>query len=678
MLSQRSLGAGYKKATPSDDEFNRVSFLAHMEGANNGVNVSYEDSSSSNHTLTETGNTPVQGSFGPFAREEGYWGVEFDGSDGIKTPASGVVDFGTGDFTIEAFFNSNVVDSSNDTIIQNWGGGTGNPVGLAVNRGSTGGIQFYIGSSLILDTGANAFSANTWNHLAVARSGTSLKMFVNGSVEVTATNSGNITVGNSNVSVGYDVQGTNNYFNGSLSNVRIVKGAAVYTSAFTPTTAPLTAITNTQLLTCQSNRFVDNSASARTLTPVGNPSVSAFGPFLTDAAYDPAVNGASAYFDGSENKLTAPDSADWDFGSGNYTVEFWIYPRTTGILQGLVNQWGDFNTTNVAWSFEWHSDGNINYYIKTNTASYRQLVAAGGASIANQWMHVAAARNNNVHTLYLDGVSKATVTDAGTMNNCTSTLIVGDYFDNNYSFDGEICDVRVVKGTAVYTGNFTPPTAPLTAITNTKLLVNMANGQAIDSAAQNNLTLIGGAKISTAQYKFGDSSMVFDGTGDHTVINNAPTVGSGDFTIEFWARRSASDDGGFFQFSAAALDAASGAGPGIGVNSASTVGGMYLYYGKTGALQSKDLGGTLPSVGTWFHVAYVRSSGVIQIYVDGTAYGSTTASTVNYTDSVLTIGGWYDANYLFHGNIDEFRISHMARYTSNFTPATEPFADKGE
>ena len=202
----------------------------------------------------------------------------------------------------------------------------------------------------------------------------------------------------------------------------------------------------------------------------------------------------------------------------------------------------------------------------------------------------------------------------------------------------------------------------------------MADGQAIDSAAQHNLTLYGDAKISTAQYKYGTSSLLLDGTGDYAVIYDAHTVGKGDFTIELWARRSATDNGGFFQFSAAALNSSSGAGPGIGVNN----GGIYLYYGKTGALQSKDLGGTLPGVGTWFHVAYVRSSGVIQIYVDGTAYGSTTASTVDYTDSVLTLGGWYSTDYLFHGNIEDFRISHMARYTANFSAPTEPFADKGQ
>jgi hypothetical protein len=62
MLSQRSLGAGYKKALPSDDEFNRVSFMSHFDGANNGVNNAFDDGSASNHTITANGNV-TQGSF---------------------------------------------------------------------------------------------------------------------------------------------------------------------------------------------------------------------------------------------------------------------------------------------------------------------------------------------------------------------------------------------------------------------------------------------------------------------------------------------------------------------------------------------------------------------------------------------------------------------------------------
>jgi len=90
---------------PSDDQFNRVSFLSHFDGANNGVNNAFDDGSTSNHTITANGNV-TQGSFGPFAREEGYWGVSFDGNgDKLTLAASSDFAAGTGDFTFETFYS---------------------------------------------------------------------------------------------------------------------------------------------------------------------------------------------------------------------------------------------------------------------------------------------------------------------------------------------------------------------------------------------------------------------------------------------------------------------------------------------------------------------------------------------------------------------------------------------
>ena len=74
--SARGFGNLSGIALPSDSLFNTVSFLSHFDGTNNGTNNSYDDGSASNHTITAAGNV-TQGSFGPFARDEGYWGVTF-------------------------------------------------------------------------------------------------------------------------------------------------------------------------------------------------------------------------------------------------------------------------------------------------------------------------------------------------------------------------------------------------------------------------------------------------------------------------------------------------------------------------------------------------------------------------------------------------------------------------
>jgi hypothetical protein len=84
--------------------------------------------------------------------------------------------------------------------------------------------------------------------------------------------------------------------------MRVVKGSGV-TSVTVPTT-PLTAISGTELLTCQTNRFVDNSTNNFAITVNGNTSVQPFSPFAPSAAYDPSVNGGSGYFDGSGDGVT--------------------------------------------------------------------------------------------------------------------------------------------------------------------------------------------------------------------------------------------------------------------------------------------------------------------------------------------------------------------------------------
>jgi hypothetical protein len=98
-------------------------------------------------------------------------------------------------------------------------------------------------------------------------------------------------------------------------------------------------------------------------------------------------------------------------------------------------------------------------------------------------------------------------------------------------WNGYISNYRFVKGRAVYTSNFVPPIAPVTAVANTSLLCNFTNAGIIDNAMMNNLETLGDAKISTVQSKYGGSSMFFDGTGDYLSFTN--TSGQNGLTVYF-------------------------------------------------------------------------------------------------------------------------------------------------
>jgi len=300
-----------------------------------------------------------------------------------------------------------------------------------------------------------------------------------------------------------------------MADFRLVNGTAVYTAAFTPPTAPLTAITNTSLLTCQSNRFIDNSDNAFAITRNGDVSVQAFSPYATTTAYSPTTHGGSGYFDGSGDDLTFSNIA---LGTGDFTIEGWMYPNVVNVTYQylLSGPTGPPTTLQILLN-------NSTFYL-WNVLSHQTAV------VPNQWHHFAVVRNSGVTRLYLNGVqstSSSSYTGAITVDSIGYT-----------NFNGYLSDIRLVSGTALYTSNFTPPSAPLTNIANTSLLCNFTNAGIFDSTAKSILELVGDAKVSTAQYKYGTGSIVFDGTGDAVRVFSSASpsplfkFGSSDFTIE--------------------------------------------------------------------------------------------------------------------------------------------------
>ena len=206
--------------------------------------------------------------------------VKFGGSnsgDYITFPSSSDFAFGTGDFTIECFVNVSI--NNGNGFVFNISADNSYYSATAANQLN---FQVYLtdfqyGNNAGFSAGPTTITYGQFVHLAMARSGTTLKFFVNGTQESSVTDSTNYTGTYLAIGIGY---GSAFSLDGYISNFRVVKGTAVYTSAFTPPTSALTAITNTKLLTLQGDTpFVDNSSSARTATQLGSPAASDLGPF---------------------------------------------------------------------------------------------------------------------------------------------------------------------------------------------------------------------------------------------------------------------------------------------------------------------------------------------------------------------------------------------------------------
>lgn len=658
-------------AYPPDAHFENVTLLLRGEGINGSQNNTFLDSGPNNLTVTSPGGVVTQGTFSPYGDR---WSNYFDGTgDRIKFPDSADWDFGTGDFTIEFWFSLNVIPTTGSTarqsFVSHWQG-TSPAIGFNCQLGEApdNKINFGWGDTALAVSAARTWSTNRWYHYAVARSGTSLKLFVDGEQVASVTNSTNMTGSTNSCTIGAlnlaFPTGENfiQHVNGYISNVRILKGTALYTAAFTPPTAPLTAITNTVLLTCQSNRFKDNSSSNRAATRDGDVSVQRFSPFSPSAAYSAETMGGSGYFAAANNNRLAVSSDLVDIGTNPFTVESWVYYGGGGI-----RTWYAPSGPNP-----FHVNGTtLRVYYDTG------FLQAGPVEV-NAWTHIAVTRDSsNVLRAFINGVLNSSVT--ATYSYTNSSPFIGDRAGLGQPFLGYISGFRLLIGTALYTSTFTPPTSPPTAIADTRWLVNFSNSGIFDSAMMNNLQTAGNAQISTSVIKYGNSSLYFDGTGDWLLAPNYPSITlEGDFTIEAWV-----------------YIVAGGANRGIiTIGDRSTATGITLMWQSSAYFKVFTSGtellatNTTTGTNTWAHFAVTREgtgANNMKTYLNGIYQQTNGVANNNIFAGVaangLCVGASYSAGSFIephNGYIRDLRITKgKARYTgtSNFDPPATTLPD---
>jgi len=624
------------------------------------------DGSTNNFTITKNGDVKVTG-FGPFTETDTATGSGyFDGTgDYLTTPANSAFVFGTGDFTIECWAYRTASSSSYQAIVTNWSTGWW----FGFNNGTF--MLLKSGGSLVIaDTVTSPL--NSWDHYCVSRSGSTVRMFVNGVLKNTVTDANDFT-GNNNIFIG-STDVSNHFFTGSISNLRIIKGTAVYTSAFTPPTSPLTAITNTSLLTLQ-NRIsynnsqpIDESGVSNIITRNGNASVGSYTPL--------SPSGWSGYFDGSGDFLTVADNAAFTFGSGNFTIESWIFPTSFGTLGGgvtrgvICNQW----TGAGGYTFQLYISSNGNVLVDFNNPPIASLASNNSSISLNTWNHIAVVRNSNTFTLYLNGNSVATTSSSSSVTDSSASIVIGRNIDANvWEFQGHISNLRITKGTAVYTSAFTPPTAPLEPIANTSLLTLRTNSFVDEGPNRFAITRNGDTRITpfspfkTHTIVPDSHSVYFDGNGDYLTVANSSSFGFGtnDFTLETWIYPTASsaNDRGLFDFRTS--------GPTLGTLFINKNDGKLAFW--SGSTLYGSTGTVVPS-NQWSHVTLSRQSGTTRVFLNGTLDFTISATLDFGSSNPLGIGASsYLGDSLFIGYFSNYRIvKGTAVYTSNFTPPTAP------
>ena len=636
----------------TDPYFEYVAMLLPGNGTNGAQNNTFTDSSTNNFSITRNGNT-MQGTFSPYGSN---WSNYF-GAASTKISTTSMTQLGS-DFTLECWiFPTSFADYN--TIFDNRTS-DGDSAGFVLGLTSAAKVYFYTNSAFQITT-TTAITANTWNHIALVRSGSgsgNVKIYINGVADATtATYTTSFT--RTAPSIGDDWNTRSNLqFYGYISNLRATTGA-LYTGTFTPSTVPLTTTVSAGtcvLLTCQSNRFIDNSASALSISVTASPNVQRFSPFSPTASYSTTTVGGSGYFDGTGDSLALTMTGG--VGSGDFTIEYWIYPTS------FYNYITAFSTTR----------GTTGLNVGTQASAQIVLYIDGSGEVlrgttamkANSWNHCAFTKSGSTYRGYLNGVLDATGSNS---NSLTATgASIGSLDNSSEYFTGYLCDVRVVSGTALYTGStLTVPTAPLTAVSNTRLLTNFTNAGIIDNAMMNDLETVGNAQISTTQSKFGGSSIYLDGTGDWLLAPSTPNCSfeTGDFTLEGWIYPTATTGTDRCIWETRAVDSDSGMVLFIDTN-----GKLSTYTSNAIRLTSTNS----VTANTWQHFALVRSSGTMAFYIDGVQNGTLSYSTTITCPGLVRIGVRRDGAQPYTGYIDDFRVTKgYARYTATFTPPSRAF-----
>ena len=659
------LGAVSSAAAAADEFFNRVTLLLNTSSTNGAQNNTFLDSSSNNFTITRNGNT-TQGTFTPFSQTG--WSNYFDGSSYLNVGTSGQSDFNfpapsgsTNNFCIELwFYATGTLSATTYTALVGCHDGVDSSSWSTFVRSN--GVFIYGSTNTF--TGGGTVNSNTWNHAVFVRSADNVSVYLNGSRVDTQTRSGAYNNTSDLLHIGDDNSGTNPPFTGYISNVRILKGssAAIYSgTSITVPTIPLTAVTGTVLLSSQSNRFVDNSSVASSITVgAGTPSVQAFSPFAPTAAYSTSVVGGSGYFDGSGDYLTVADNANLRPPNGDFTYEIWWYPTSLSGIQGIFTKGNGVQI--------YLASGVMNCSLSSNNTTTYFINSSFGATapILNAWNHIAVVRSGNSYYGYLNGNRTLLGTSASFPGTGTNAVGIGAYDSAIYFTSGYLSGARYTTG-ALYTASpETVPTSPPTTTVSAgtcQLLTNFTNAGIIDNTAKNDLETVGNAQVSTTQAKFGTTSMSFDGTGDYLLIPSSQTfeLKAENFTIELFINVNAAPSANTQYKIFYPVNHVSGQNRLVFYINQNII--RVGYFGTDIAASSALTWTT----GQWYHVAVVRNGSTWTIYRDGTSVATGTNSITLGTDTGYIIGENLNAYF------DEYRISKLARYTANFTAPTAAF-----
>lgn len=658
-----------------DPYWENVSSLLHFDGANSSTSLIDEKG----NVVTAVGTAAlsnIQSKFGPTS------GHFADNVSYLQVASTTGFLFGHADFTVEFMLNPAATAAPGGdgyrTILTTAMPTNGTGIWMGVSPTMQLAIEIdnngaWANIGGIPASGTITLAADTWAHIALVRFGLKLYTFINGVLDqnITITDL-NITNSNNLLAIGARSNATEG-LNGYIDELRITKGVARYTGNFT---APSTQFADSRATdyAWDSTVFlmhmngVDNGTTftdekGSVITKVGNAKLT---------ASDKVFGTTSLMITDSSSYLSIPFNTNWQLASGAATVEMWFkLPTTmTNAFQMLIGQTALSADHN--WMIYAYKTGSIAVGVNGNN----ELASPVGKFALGAWVHLAVIRlATGTINMYINGVLAMTGTTAA-FNNGTNPLYIGGSYAAANTAGVLIDDVRVTKGVARYTANFSVPNAEYSDANGnlandpywaqTTLLMHNDTAAFADVKGHTVSNAAPGALDSTV-FKTGTNSFRTNNGGYLSVANSADfNISTNDLTVECWVNPT-----GYTSVVANIISQYSyftGGGWAILMKSNGQITNTINGYAFAG------VGSALP-ISAWTHVAFVfdRAASLLTWYIGGINVGSVAWNPTADATVPLHIGSFVNGQdwnqaLSFNGNVDEVRITKAKRYLGNFTP----------
>ena len=333
---------------------------------------------------------------------------------------------------------------------------------------------------------------------------------------------------------------------------------------------------------------------------------------ITGAAYNDGqgsgVFNQAIWLDGTSGYVAYTDSADFTFGTGDWTIDFWVKFNALSATQPIISQNEDATNYWTMWKYN-STDTRLRiYYVESNIARFDYHINWDDC-VADRWYHVAWVRNGSNVYVFIDGVSQDVTqnTAAGDLADISANLYLGNASNPVGYLDGALDEFRISKGLARWTSDFTPQTTAYASDVNTQLLCHFDNSLADSGNTGHGIAGSGSGR--------GYGGQSFNGSQYDTVDALVTDIRNDTYgTISLWAYISSAGSGGTLF--------------GIGATPGSTTyqtlrfyastNGFYAYLEDSTGSNPWQIRGTLDkSTDTWYHVAIVHNGVEPKIYVNG-------------------------------------------------------------